>query len=395
MFLSPMQSSTNLAQQGEIRRMEGITAFVERADLILESYNIFQDKLKAIVNFPQQAEKLLEEINLLFTNRVLSENSAKELAKVLINFSNQIAKLETIDLNPNVTTCIQKVKDAKLLIGAVGQVVDAKVGQHKNLMALVEGFFDKINGFNPWQRNQQGGYLLHFFAMDLRADFDRLDALYLQFDRENASILQQREKNINQLKVELESLREKVSPFLFDSSDNLVTTELDKLQKDLSELGICVEKNIKDANDRLQEIKKTIEVPIANAATKSKLLNFLRADDNPISTIRDYTAKLNQAGKMAQAKASAFSSIIEKFNLIQDCAYTTSDGVSSKEMVDKVQVLEDEIRNQRNTLAQYRGVAFFRPLMRCIGKGEVTSLEHVAQLEHAIKGFKSSVTSAI
>ena len=163
----------------------------------------------------------------------------------------------------------------------------------------------------------------------------------------------------------------------------MVSSQLDDLEVCINELDTRVEKNIKDAKDSLQKLKNILD--------KCTLSSFLSTSGNSISTIKGYKVKLNKAGKIAQAKANAFTSIIEKFDLIQDCANSPSDLLSAKEMIAKVQVLEDEIRNQKDTLAQYRGITFFRPLMRCLGKGEVSSLEYVTQLECAIKGFKSKI----
>ena len=401
MFLDSIPSHTNLAAQGEQRLMKGddnsldySESLAERANLVNQTYKDLQGKIKAVVHFPRQKEKLLQEINLLYS-KFFEKKSEEELSKLVINISSQIGRLESID--PIITHYIQKFNGLKKQIDAEGKVVDGKRlivdsmdSQYEALKALVDVVFEKIDSFNPLQRNQEGKYEYpaSYFISELDADFNRLNAAYIQFQSENGSILGQREKAKNQLKEEVESLKRKVSPF------SLVRDELDDLEEDINKLNSLVKKGINEADDKLQQIKNTVEMGIADAAAKSKLLNFLAQDCHPIGAIRTYETKLNQAGKTAKAKAKAFSSIIEKFNLIQDCA-STFHGVSSKEIVDKVEILEDEIRNQKDTLAQYRGIAFFRPLMRCIGKGEVTSLKHVNQLEDAIERFKSSVKPAI
>ncbi len=162
-------------------------------------------------------------------------------------------------------------------------------------------------------------------------------------------------------------------------------TEIGNFEKKLVALGTY--EKIITANKQLQILKCTVLGYVNTQTIKNKLSLFFPKEQPFIKKIITYKESLGRRGKLAKNKSSSFNKILEKINALEQTT-KSSPFIEKKLVIKQIQALEDEIQQQKTTLEKYRGLIFFRNLMRCIGRGQVTSLKHITKLEVTIKDCK-------
>lgn len=286
--------------------------------------------------------------------------------------------------------------------------VDLEILAMRTYNALIKQFGQKIgiiglkldNFFMLWE----GGYTLQntcAIAKDKRFLPSGLEVNFRSQENINPDhppIQKNREKRMeleNAIILTLQDFRKTIQYLkntieLLTNLENKRTLEkkINNFEKKL--VALSTYEKIVTANKQLQILKCTVINYVNTQTIKNKLSLFFFKEQSFIKEIIAYKESLSRRGKLGKNKASSFNKILEKINALEHIARSPL-FIEKKLVAKQIQSLEDEIQQQKTTLEKYRGFTFFRNLMRCIGRGQVTSLKHITKLEITIKDCKKSL----
>lgn len=317
--------------------------------------NKLKEKINSVVHFPERKKILLNKVDILYDIE-LFESVTSKWSELLIRLLHEL-----------------HLEDFKQIFISI----ESEIEFQKVIINLSEREYKTLLKFSVIHNNNGAKYLIYDFMQQLN--------LYLNALNKNFA-------NFKQLKQETLHLKKAVETLSSNFSTKHITKDIENgiinFEKSIHEVQDCLEENIMNSSKQLEKIRNTLKLLIAEA--KINLLKCLDPDCSSIMKMIEYKTKLNSGWRIPEQKVIAFSKLIKKLGMIKDRASSLDKDNFEIEMIKE---LESEVQHQKNILGQYRGITFFRPLMYYLGRGKITSLEHVANLELAINEFKSSVVS--